>query len=84
MNVRRVRVALLAPPRIDVSCRPFGALGGIDVADFPGVDQWVQSAVEGALRRLLVEPAGHVWDIEQWWVAEQERNAALLAAASSW
>jgi hypothetical protein len=79
--VRSVRVSLLAPPRIGISCRPFGA---VDVTDIPGVDAWVQGALEGALRRLLVAPAGHTWDIEAWWLEEQRRKAAAEAMACAY
>jgi hypothetical protein len=69
--VRRVRVSLVAPPRIAVICRPFGALGALgDV----GVDLWVKGALEGALRRLLVEPNGHEWDVERWWLEQKKRE----------
>jgi hypothetical protein len=81
--VRLVRVSLMAPPRIAVSCRPFGALKVVDVTDIPGVDAWVQGAVVNALRRILVEPAGHEWDILDWWIAEEgKRRAAERAVAT--
>jgi hypothetical protein len=79
--VRLVRVSLMAPPRIAVSCRPFGALKVVDVTDIPGVDAWVQGAVVSALRRILVEPAGHEWDVLGWWVAEEEKRRAAAGGS---
>ena len=66
--VRTVRVSLLAIPRISAQ------VGKLSFTDIPGVDVAVQAALEGALRKMLVEPNGHVWDIETWWIAEQLKN----------
>ena len=66
--VRTARVSLLAIPRISAQ------VGSMSFTDIPGVDVAVQAALEGALRKMLVEPNGHEWDIETWWIAEQLKN----------
>ena len=81
--VRRVRVSLQGQPRVTVSCRPFGALKLMDVTELPGVDGWVQGAVEHALRSTLVAPAGHEWDVLGWWRAEQQRKSDTRLARTS-
>ena len=72
--VRTVRVSLLAPPRISAQ------LGGVNFTDLPGIDAAVQSVMDMALRKMLVEPNGHVWDIETWWEAEQLKARGNIGA----
>ena len=72
--VRTVRVSLLAPPRISAQ------LGGVNFTDIPGIDAAVQGVLDMALRKMLVAPNGHLWDIETWWEAEQLNKARSVNA----
>ena len=69
--VRTVRVSLLAPPRISAQ------LGGVNFTDIPGIDAAVQGVLDMALRKMLVAPNGHLWDIETWWEAEQQKARSM-------
>ena len=71
--VRTVRVSLLAPPRISAQ------LGGVNFTDIPGIDAAVQGVMDMALRKILVAPNGHTWDIETWWEAEQLKARSMSA-----
>ena len=71
--VRTVRVSLLAPPRISAQ------LGGVNFTDIPGIDAAVQGVLDMALRKILVAPNGHTWDIATWWEAEQQKARSMSA-----
>ena len=84
--VETTRVSLAEMPRTRVDLNPEG-LGGLSVTDLPGVDAWVQSAVEITLARTVLEPNAHEWDVRGWWErrgreAEEAEEARVVRAVN--
>ena len=51
------------------------------MVDLPGVDLWLQGALDDVLRRTLVEPRSFTWDVQGWWDGRKREEAATAAAA---
>lgn len=61
-----VRLSLADVPKTSLQIKPEG-LSGVDVADLPGVDIWIRSAIEKATVTQVLEPNALYYDAEKHW-----------------
>jgi hypothetical protein len=61
-----IRLSLADVPKTSLQIKPEG-LSGIDVADLPGIDIWIRSAIEKATVTQVLEPNALYYDSEKHW-----------------
>jgi len=61
-----IRLSLADVPKTSLQIKPEG-LSGVDVADLPGIDIWIRSAIDKATVTRVLEPNAIIYDSESHW-----------------